>query len=132
MSSLWTPGGEIPVERNRPAADTDRAPDPEPVEDGPDRAQIEALQRQLLEAPAGDVIAQHLMAFYELAAMHLAQPEPRLADARLAIDAIEALLQGLEGRLGEAEAAIAQALPELKMAFVQASDRRSEAPTSDD
>lgn len=129
MSSLWTPGGEIPVDRDRPpaepeaAAPSHAATDTDPGTDADTGAQMEAMRRQLLEAPAGDVIAQHLMAFYELAAMHLGSDEPRLDDARLAIDAIEAVLQGLSGRLGPAEQAIGSALPQLKMAFVEAKDR---------
>ena len=87
--------------------------------------QVEQMRRQLLAAPASDVIGQHLMAFYELAALHLGEDVPRLDDARLAIDAIEAVLAGLEGRLGEAGPAIAAALPQLKMAFVEAADRSS-------
>ena len=129
MSTLWTPGGEIPVDRNAPAEPA--ATTPPPAADGtpseaPDEAsdaQFEQMRRQLLEAPAADVIAQHLMAFYELAAMHLSADEPRLPDAKLAIDAIEALLSGLTGRLGQAEEAISSALPQLKMAFVEAKDR---------
>lgn len=81
------------------------------------------MRRQLLAAPAADVITQHLMAFYELAAIHLGADRPRLGDAKLAIDAIEALLAALAGRLGPAEEAIGSALPQLKMAFVDAKDR---------
>ncbi|WP_436796163.1 hypothetical protein [Actinospongicola halichondriae] len=125
MSSLWTPGGEVPVERN-PAPSTSPGDDQEPTDVGPDpgqQEQIEQLQRQLLEAPAADVIAQHVMAFFELAAMHLGAEEPRLADAQVAIDAIDAVLSGLAGRLGPAEEAISSALPQLKMAFVETKDR---------
>ncbi len=139
MSSLWTPGGEIPVERDRPAAEPAQEPVSGPAGtppggsgDAPTDATMEQLRRQLLEAPAADVVAQHLMAFYELAAMHLGEEEPRLDDARLAIDAIEAVLKGLSGRLGPAEEAIAGALPQLKMAFVEAKDRRDGGPASGD
>ncbi len=124
MSTLWTPGGEVPVDRNPAEQEPDPAPAPaEGVDDPELAAQMQEMQRQLLEAPAADVIAQHLMAFYELAAMHLGSDQPRLSDAKLAIDAIDALLQGLAGRLGPAEEAIGSALPQLKMAFVDAKDR---------
>lgn len=131
MSSLWTPGGEVPIERDRPASEPQSAPSPEADARAPagpgeaDQEALEQLRRQLVEAPAADVIAQHVMAFYELAAMHLSEPEPRLDDARLAIDAIESVLHGLSGRLGQAEEAIGSALPQLKMAFVEATDRRA-------
>lgn len=133
MSSLWTPGGEIPVDRNRPAGDEapsapPEAPTPSPTsghepDEAEIRAQMEQMRQQLLEAPAADVIAQHLMALYELAALHLSAESPRLTDARLAIDAVEAVVTGLEGRLGDGGRALAEALPQLKMAFVETSDR---------
>ena len=129
MSTLWTPGGEIPVDRNaptRPEPDPPVSPTPDDATSGAevgDDEQLDQMRRQLLEAPAADVVAQHLMAFYELAAMHLSTETPKLADAKLAIDAVEALLSGLSGRLGQAESAIASALPQLKMAFIEAKDR---------
>jgi hypothetical protein len=137
MSSLWTPGGEVPVDRNRPSevAGT-RAAEAPPATATPDgdvhdgaaddpelRAEYERMQREILDAPAGDVVAQHAMGLYELAAMHLSQPSPRLADVRLLIDALTVLLEGLEGRLGRAEQPLAEAIPQLKMAFVEATDR---------
>lgn len=142
MSSLWTPGGEIPVERDRPAgqpqSEARSGPPPGPADPTPSgadaaaqEAAFEQMRRQLVEAPAADVIAQHVMALYELAAMHLGEREPRLDDARLAIDAVEAVLHGLSGRLGPAEEAIASALPQLKMAFVEAKDRRDSAGSAD-
>lgn len=124
MSSLWTPGGEVPIERDQPRQQPDPGtPDPGTADDAELAAEYERMQAQILDLPAGDVVAQHAMGFYELAALHLSQPEPRLADARLAIDALTALLEALEGRLGEAEGPLAAALPQLKMAFVEVSDR---------
>jgi hypothetical protein len=130
MSSLWTPGGEVPVDRSRgatpppadepapPPPDAGRAPSEEEL-----AAQAAELQRFLLEAPAEEIVAQHAMGLYELAVIHLSQPEPRLGDARLAIDALAALTDGLEGRLGEVGAQLRQALPQLQMAYVQIADR---------
>lgn len=129
MSSLWTPGGEVPVDRSRGAASP--APEPAGPPPGPDgeptqeelAAQAAELQRFLLQAPAEEIVAQHAMGLYELAVIHLSQPEPRLADARLAIDALAALVDGLAGRLGDMGAQLRQALPQLQMAFVQLADR---------
>ena len=133
MSSLWTPGGEVPVDRDRPdqaagTGSTRGAPEPATAERGePDdaalREQYEQMQRQVLEAPAADVVAQHAATLYELAALHLAQDAPRLAEIRLLIDALDALLDRLRGRLGDAEQPLAAALPQLKVAFVEATDR---------
>lgn len=133
VSSLWTPGGEVPVDRSR-SASTPPPPETSGPPPGPGQppseeevaAQAAELQRFLLEAPAEEVVAQHAMGLYELAVIHLSQPEPRLGDARLAIDALAALVEGLEGRLGEVGAQLRQALPQLQMAFVQLADRASE------
>ena len=137
MSSLWTPGGEVPVDRGAPGpgpAQAAGAPTVEPssepqsapppsADEAALRAEYEQMQRQILEAPAADVIAQHAMSLYELAALHVSQERPRLDDARLVIDALDALVEGLRGRLGAAEGPLTEALPQLKMAFVQATDR---------
>lgn len=130
MSTLWTPGGEVPVGRDRPGA-TPAPPPPSgtpadaPGAVGPEdeEAMAAELQRFLLESPAEQVVAQHAMGLYELAVLHLSQPEPRLPDARLAIDGLAALLDGLEGRLGEAGRQLREVLPQLQMAFVQLADR---------
>lgn len=142
--SLWTPGGEVPVNRDRPG------PAPESPDEGmagmagapslddlspEERAQAEQMiaemaevQRQILAAPAAQVVANHVMGFYELAALHLTQEEPRFEEARLAIDAMTAVLDATEARLGENGAALRQALNQLQMAFVQ----RSEQPSAQD
>ncbi len=130
MSSLWTPGGEVPVDRDRDRGGPE-GPPPGPAGDPthaqPSEEEIAAqaaeLQRYLLESPAEDVVAQHAMGLYELAVIHLSQAEPRLTDARLAIDALAALVDGLEGRLGEVGRQLRQALPQIQMAYVQIADR---------
>ena len=136
--SLWTPSGEHPVERPGPSAPGDvpprHAPSPPP---GPtslddlspeDRAQaeefarqVDTARRQLLDAPAGPVVGQQALRFYELAALHLSQPEPKLDDARVAIDALAAVVNGLGSRLGEAEQPLRQALNQIQLAFVEVS-----------
>ena len=42
-----------------------------------------------------------------------------LFQARLAIDGLGALLDGLQGRLGEAEPALLESLSQLRLAFVR-------------
>lgn len=128
MSSLWTPGGEVPIERDRPSPRPDEGGADAPGAGSPSSeeamaAQAAELQRFLLETPAEDVVAQHAMGLYELAVLHLSQPEPRLADARLAIDALASLLDGLAGRLGEVGRQLRDVLPQLRLAFVQLADR---------
>lgn len=141
MSSLWTPGGEHPVDRDAGATEPAAAPDDADPLAGlspEERAQAEAMaeemvaaQQRVLEAPAEVVVANHAMGFYELAALHLSQEDPDLTAARLAIDAMGQLVDGLEGRLGEAEPTLKEALGQLRMAFVQISERSGpDAPAS--
>jgi hypothetical protein len=59
------------------------------------------------------------MGLYELAAIHLSVDPPSLDDARLAIDAMVALVDGLSGRLGEHEPVLIEARTQLQMAFVE-------------
>jgi len=77
------------------------------------------LQKQLTEAPAAVVIANHCFGIFELAALHLSLQPPRLSEAQLAIDALAALVEGLGDRLGEQQAQLNEALSQLRLAFVQ-------------
>lgn len=90
--------------------------------------QVEEARRQLLQAPAGPVVGQQSLQFYELAALHLSQPEPKLDEARVAIDALTAVVETLGSRLGEAETPLRQAVHQLQLAFVEAS-RAAGQPT---
>jgi len=132
--SLWTPGGEHPVEPSRPGDE----PSGDPLTDDsafaelpPDeQAEVRAMQAemaevrtQLLQAPASVVVANHAMGVYELAAIHLTSDAPRLAEASLAIDALAALVEGLEGRLGDAEPTLREALAQLRAAYLEVRDR---------
>jgi len=91
-----------------------------------ERAQAETMlaemvdtQDRIASAPAADVIANHLMGFYELAAIHLSQQPPHFVEATVAIEALAAVLDRLQGRLGDAEATLDQALSQIQLAFVQ-------------
>lgn len=143
--SLWTPSGEHPVDRpgrsSAPPSEARPAPGPGPGLD-PDaidlenltpeqRAQLEAMasqvedaRRQLLAAPAGPVVGQQSLQFYELAALHLSEPEPRLEDAQIAIDALAAVVETLGPRLGQAEVPLRQALEQVRIAYVEIASRR--------
>jgi hypothetical protein len=128
MSTLWTPSGEHPVERNQPDATPEPppAPDEEPLTPEEQAAaeeyaqQIDAMRRQLLELPAGVVVGQHALQFFDVAGLYLSQSPPRIDDARLAIDALAALVERLGPRLGDAETPIRQALNQAQLAFVEA------------
>ena len=75
---------------------------------------MEQVQAQLLGAPAAMVVVNHAMGLYELAALHLMQPEPKLAEASVAIDALGALVEGMTGRLGPDEDTVREALAQLR------------------
>ena len=145
--SLWTPSGEHPVDRpGRSSSTPPPRQGPPPGASAPvgpplteeelaglspeERAQVEAMaqqvedaRRQLLSVPAGPVVGQQSLQFYELAALHLSQPEPRLDDASVAIDALAAVVDALGSRLGPAETPLRQALDQLRIAYVEVAGR---------
>ena len=131
MSSLWTPAGEhFPKKEgndaapppNDPKGDTDvtqASPEaPLTEEQAAAQAEVDAMRAQLAHTPAEVVVANHCYGLFELAAIYLSQTPPMLFQARLAIDGLGALLQGLEGRLGEAEPALLESLSQLRLAYV--------------
>lgn len=141
--SLWTPGGEHPVERNRPTDGPAEAPAGGPAAAAPgdaggpggdpfagmtpeQRAEAEQMlaemsevQQQLAAAPAAAVVANHAMGLYELAAIHLTSQPPKLDEAKIAIDAFAALLEVIKGKLGPDEVTLSDALHQLRLGFVQ-------------
>ncbi len=77
------------------------------------------LQEQLARTPVELVIANHAFGLFELAALHLSLQPPQLPQARLAIDALGALVEGLADRLGEYERQLVEGLANLRLAYVQ-------------
>jgi hypothetical protein len=148
--SLWTPSGEHPVDREQtPARGAPTGPPAGPPADPPgdadepslddltpeQRAQYEEMARQMEEAqarmlqmPAGMVVGQQTMQFYELAALYLSQQPARLEDARVAIDALAGVVEKVGVRLGDAEQPLGQALHQLRLAFVQVAGQSGGAP----
>ncbi len=84
---------------------------------------MEEVRRELLGAPAAVVVANHAMGIYELAAIHLTAQPPQLAEAAFAVDALAAIVEGLEGRLGDAEPTLREALTQLRAAYLEVRDR---------
>jgi len=82
-------------------------------------AQVEAMRAELVDAPVEVVVANHCYGLFELAAVYLSQQPPLLAQAKLAIDALGVLVDGLAGRLGDAEGALRDGLSQLRLAYVQ-------------
>ena len=132
--SLWTPDGEHRVEREDADAHDDEhvstefvsgedplaGLSPEEREQALAMAQeMDEVRRQLASVPAAVVVANHAMGLYELAAIHLSSQPAAFSEAQVAIDGMAAIVEGLEGRLGENEATLRDALSQLRMAFVQ-------------
>ena len=132
--SLWTPDGEHEIDRSsseNPIADTEEDTN---LEDLPGfdeltteqqeqaramAAELAAARQRLSQTPAAEVIANHVMGIYELAAIHLSDENPKLNEAQIAIDAMTGIVGSLEGRLGENENVIKDALQQIQMAYVQ-------------
>jgi hypothetical protein len=81
--------------------------------------EVAAMRAELANSPVEVVVANHCYGLFELAAVYLSQQPPLLSQARLAIDALGALVGGLEGRLGEAEEPLRDGLNQLRLAYVQ-------------
>jgi hypothetical protein len=132
--SLWTPGGEHPVDpAGSGGATGGGAPGGGPM-GGPGgpaltaeqeaeaqaiAAEMAQVRQQLAQVPAAQVVANHAMGCWELAAIHLSSQPPRFDEAQVAIDAFGALVGVLEGRLGPDEVTLKDALAQLRLAFVQ-------------
>jgi hypothetical protein len=124
VSSLWTPGGEhrVPDERSTPdgGADFDQGDGPpDPAVEAEMRAELDEARRRLAEVPAAQVVANHAMGLFELAAIHLSHQPPQLGEASVAIDAMAALVESLGDRLGPNASVLRDALGQIRMAFVQ-------------
>ena len=140
MSSLWTPGGEHPVD---PKTSEHQPPEEPPAASVPDlkhlspeeQSQAEALAREMAEVreqlastPAALVVANHLMGLYELAAIHLSQQPPNMGEASVAIDALGAVVEALPDRLGEAEGTQRDAHHQIRLAYVQVGQQADDGP----
>ena len=135
--SLWTPDGEHEVNKEQPQVDEQSVHERQDINDvtgfedlTPEQqeqakamaAELAEARQRLAETPAAEVIANHVIGIYELAAIHLSSQPPGLDEAKVAIDAMTAILSSLDSRLGQNEAVLKDALSQIQMAFVQISD----------
>ena len=134
MSSLWTPGGEHPVVDPTGDDDTDVAVDDTALDDLDEdeaetalRAEINEARQRLASVPASQVVANHAMGLFELAAIHLSQTPPQLSEATLAIDAMGAIMDSVGPRLGDNGPVLANALSQIRMAFVSVRSQTDQA-----
>jgi len=126
VAGLWTPGGGEPEQP---------PPSGPPSADEPSEEEIQALRElhtRLAGTPVADVIVNHAIGIWQLALLHLGvvtppdeqgrRPEPNLAAAGLAIDALSALVDALGSRLGEGEQMLREALGQAQMLFVEVAE----------
>ena len=146
MSSLWTPSGEhVPDDERSGAAGAqgdpghaaERTPGdgvtPSPESEAMEEAMRE-VRAELATTPVADLIANHAIGLWQLAVLHLSPEEGqavRLDEAGLAIDAMAGIIEGVGDRLGETAEPLRDALAQLRVAFVQISERASEAAEGD-
>ncbi|MEC9087848.1 MAG: hypothetical protein VX734_00465 [Actinomycetota bacterium] len=125
MSSFWTPSGEHEVPNEdvgggafdpQLAGVGDSEIDPETA--AAMEQQLREAQEQLLSVPAGQIVANHVIGLFELAALHLRVDPPNLEEARLPIDAMGILVEQLGDQLPEHQT-LAAALHQIRLAFVE-------------
>ena len=139
MSTLWTPSGEHRPSEPEPDDHGLVESGPGDADDGfgyggpgeePSPEQIEEMLRaraELASVPVTDIVANHAVGLWQLAVLHL-MPDPdgdgmpvapQLDEARLAIDALGALVEGLGDRLAPHDETLRDALSQLRLAYVQ-------------
>ena len=84
-------------------------------------AELAEARARLAETPSSMVVGNHAMGLYELAAIHLSNDPPNLPEAKVAIDAMAAIVDALPGRLGEHEETLKAARSQIQLAFVELS-----------
>jgi hypothetical protein len=95
-----------------------------------EEAEIRAMQAELLTVPASSVIANHVVNIFNLGMLHLFSQPPNLSEAALAIDGASAIVERLQGRLGDEEDILVDAVHQMRLAFVQISGTAPGAPTA--
>ena len=89
-------------------------------------AELAEARERLADTPSSMVVANHAMGLYELGAIHLSNNPPNLSEAKVAIDAMGAIVDVLPGRLGEHEETLQAARSQIQMAFVELSTQADE------
>jgi hypothetical protein len=127
MSSFWTPSGEHrvpPTDDDLDGPTADLPPDfgadgeIDPAAAAAMEERLREAQEQLLSVPAAQIVANHLIGLFELAALHLRVDPPNLEEARLPIDAMGLVVDNM-GPLLPDHATLAAALQQIRMAYVE-------------
>lgn len=126
MSTLWTPGGEPEPSGSSEPSDEELAAAQE---------QLDRIRDELAKTPVRDVVANHAIGLWQLAVLHLGLDRPgatpNLDEAKLAIDAMASLVEGLVDRLGDHAEPLKDALTNLRIAFVRLGDDAPSESTGD-
>tara|TARA_B100002052_G_C15314026_1_gene346698 strand:+ start:204 stop:485 length:282 start_codon:yes stop_codon:yes gene_type:complete len=88
--------------------------------------QLREAQEQLLSVPASQIVANHIIGLFELAAIHLRVDPPNLEEARLPIDAMGILVEQLGEQLPEHQT-LAAALHQIRLAFVEVQNQTDDS-----
>tara|TARA_Y100001970_G_scaffold259587_1_gene340725 strand:+ start:565 stop:999 length:435 start_codon:yes stop_codon:yes gene_type:complete len=135
VSSFWTPSGEheVPNEDNGGGAFDPQVsgvgdPEIDPETAAAMEQQLREAQEQLLSVPAGQIVANHVIGLFELAALHLRVDPPNLDEARLPIDAMGILVEQLGDQLPEHQT-LAAALHQIRLAFVEVQNQTPDDET---
>ncbi|HAA66832.1 MAG TPA: hypothetical protein DCY36_01015 [Acidimicrobiaceae bacterium] len=133
MSSFWTPSGEHEVPNGTGESSSTARSDnfTEEAEIDPAAAaameqQLREAQEQLLSVPASQIVANHIIGLFELAAIHLRVDPPNLEEARLPIDAMGILVEQLGEQLPEHQT-LAAALHQIRLAFVEVQNQTDDS-----
>lgn len=147
MSGLWTPGGQDEPEHPSTEAQMGGYGTGEPGdvgEEGPSpgepsqeelaaaREQLRKVREELSATPVSDIVANHAIGLWQLAVLHLGLDdeagEAKLPEAKLAVDAMAALVEGVADRLGEHREPLEAALTNVRLAYVRVSEDAAGEP----
>ena len=92
-------------------------PGGEPIWTPEEEAAARQMAQEIAERPGLDWVVNSAVSLANIAATKLQLGDP--ADAQIWIDALAGLLDGLAGRLSDAEAPLRQTLAQLQMAYAQ-------------
>jgi hypothetical protein len=123
VTGLWTPDGDGAVSAGSDRSIDDAEFDLDDIDPEEARrlaAEMAEVRAKLATVPAAQVVANHAMGLFELAAIHLQQEQPLFSEAALAIDAMGAIVEGVGAdRLGDVGHTLTEALQQIRLAFVQ-------------
>ena len=87
---------------------------------------LREAQEQLVSVPAAEIVQNHMMGLFELAALHLRRDPADLDEARLPIDALGLLVDNLADQLPAGET-LRGALQQIRLAYVEIHKRQTAA-----